>query len=74
MKSLKNCRLDDQVCIVVYFDTFDRKMSYLLREKEPKTLHQTFMTTIEIENNIEYGLTKDRLLEMFSGMMHLTKG
>ena len=32
-------KLDDQVCLVVYLDAFDKNMSYLLRDKEPKTLH-----------------------------------
>lgn len=49
---------DDQMCLVVYLSAFDQKMSYLLRDKEPKTLHQAFMTAIEIENNIKYGLTR----------------
>ena len=35
----KNYKLDDQVCLVVYLDAFDKKISYLLRDKEPKTLH-----------------------------------
>lgn len=39
---------NDQVCLVVYLNAFDRKMSYLLRDKESKTLHQVFMTTVEI--------------------------
>ena len=29
-------RLDDQMCLVVYFDAFDKKMNYLLRDKEPE--------------------------------------
>ena len=33
-------------------------MSYLLRDKEPKTLYQELMMIIGIENNIKYGLTK----------------
>ena len=41
------------MCLVVYLDAFDKKMSYLLRDKEPKTLHQAFMIAIEIENNIK---------------------
>ena len=51
-------RPDNQMCLVVYFDAFDKKMNYLLRDKEPKTLYQAFMTTIEIENNLKYGLTR----------------
>lgn len=26
---------DDQMCLAVYFDAFDKKMNYLLRDKEP---------------------------------------
>lgn len=33
-----NCRPNDQVCVVIYFDAFDGKMNYLLQDKEPKTL------------------------------------
>ena len=33
-------------------------MSYRLRDKEPQTLHQAFMTTMDIENNLKYGLTR----------------
>ena len=33
-------------------------MSYLLRDKEPNTFQKAFMTAIEIDNNIKYGLTK----------------
>ena len=54
----KKGKLDDQVCLVVYLDAFDKKMSYLLKDKEPRTLHQEFITSIEIENNIKYGLTR----------------
>lgn len=35
----KSYKLDDQLCLVVYLDAFDKKMSYWLRDKEPKTLH-----------------------------------
>ena len=58
MRFLKNGKSNDQICLVVYLDAFDKKMSYLLRDKEPKTLHQEFMMAIEIENNIKYGLTR----------------
>ena len=55
---LESYKLDDQMCLVVYLSAFDRKMNYLLRDKEPKNLHQAFMIAIEIENNIKYGLTQ----------------
>lgn len=32
-------RLSVLVCLVVYLGYFDSKMSYLLRDKDPKTLH-----------------------------------
>ena len=32
-------RLNYQVSPIVYLDAFDKKMSYLLRDKEPKTLY-----------------------------------
>ena len=28
-------RPDDQMCLAIYFDAFDKKMNYLLRDKEP---------------------------------------
>ena len=51
-------RPDDQMCLVVYFGLFDKKMNYLLRDKEPQTLYQAFMTARDIENNLKYGLTR----------------
>lgn len=35
----KSYKSDDQVCLVVYLDAFDKKTCYLLRDKEPRTLH-----------------------------------
>ena len=29
----QKCKANDQVCLVVYLDAFDKKMSYLLRDK-----------------------------------------
>ena len=57
MRFLKNGKLGNQMCLVVYLEAFDKKTSYLLRDKQSKTLHQEFMTAIEIENNIKCGLT-----------------
>ena len=54
----KKCRPEDQVCLIVYLGAFDKKMSYRLRDKEPKTLYQAFMTAMDIENNLKYGLTR----------------
>ena len=33
-------------------------MSYRLRDKEPQKLYQAFMTAMDIENNLKYGLTR----------------
>ena len=33
-------------------------MSFLLRDKEPHTLYQAFVTTRKIENNLKHGLMK----------------
>ena len=55
----EKCRLDDQVCLIVYLDAFDKKMNYRLRDKEPQTLYQAFMTARDIENNLKYGLMRD---------------
>ena len=33
-------------------------MSYRLRDKEPLTLYQAFVTAMDIENNLRYGLTR----------------
>lgn len=32
---LEKFRPEDQVCLIVYLDAFDKKMSYRLRDKEP---------------------------------------
>lgn len=55
-------RTNDQMCLAIYFDAFDKKMNYLLRDKEPQTLYQAFMTSRDIEKNLKYGLTRGILL------------
>lgn len=55
---LEQCRLEDQLCLSVYLGAFDKKMNYRLRDKEPQTLYQAFMTTRDIENNMKYGLIR----------------
>ena len=55
---LENYIPNDQMYLAIYFDAFDNKMNYLLRDKECKTLYQAFMTTMDIENNLKYGLTR----------------
>ena len=34
----ENCRPNDQICLVIYLGALDSKMSFLLREKEPRSL------------------------------------
>ena len=46
------------MCLAIYFDAFDKKMNYLLRDKEPQTLYKAFVTTRDIENNLKYGLIR----------------
>lgn len=46
-------RLDDNVCLTTYFNAFDGKMRYLLRDKEPRTLRDVFRITVNIENNMK---------------------
>lgn len=38
----KYMRPNDALCLVVYLAAFDEEMSYLLRDKEPTTLHQAY--------------------------------
>ena len=54
----KNYRPDEQMCLAIYLGAFDRKMSFLLRDKEPQTLYQAFVTARDIENNLKHGLMK----------------
>ena len=44
----KSYRPDDQMCLVIYLDAFDKKMNYLQSDKEPWTLYQAFMTALDI--------------------------
>lgn len=46
--------LSDGVCLVVYLGDFDNELSYLLRDKDPKTLHQAYGIAMNIENNLKY--------------------
>ena len=43
--------LGENVCLTTYFNSFDRKMVYILKDKDPITLRDGFKTTINIENN-----------------------
>ena len=44
-------RLNEDVCVTTYFNAFDRKLAYLLRDKDPKTLREAYKAAINIENN-----------------------
>ena len=44
-------KIEENVCITLYFNSFDSKMAYILRDKDPKTLREAFEIAINIENN-----------------------
>lgn len=44
-------KMQENVCITTYFNAFDRKMAYILRVKDPKTLRDAFKIVVNIENN-----------------------
>ena len=44
-------RLNEDVCLTTYFNAFDSKMAYVLRDKESKTLRDAYTMAINIENN-----------------------
>ena len=43
--------LKKDICFTTYFNAFDRKMDYQLRDKEPKNLKHAFKFAINNENN-----------------------
>ena len=45
-------RISDKVFLMTYFNDFDVKMGYQLRDKEPRTLRDVFRIVINIENNM----------------------
>lgn len=51
-------RPNDAICLVVYLVAFDDEESYLLRDKDPITLHQAYRISMDIENNLRYGIPK----------------
>ena len=51
-------RPNDQMCLAIHFNAFDKKMNYLLKDKEPRTLYQALMTSMDFENNLKYRLIK----------------
>ena len=44
-------KMEENVCITTYFNAFDSKMVYILRDKDPKTLRDAFKIDVNIENN-----------------------
>lgn len=58
---LSSYRPNDTVCSVVYLYAFEEEMSYLLREKDPKTMHHAYKISMDIENNLKYGISKGYL-------------
>lgn len=44
-------RLNEDVCLTTYFNAFDRNMAYILRDKYPKILRDSYKMTVNIENN-----------------------
>ena len=61
-ETLENCILYDKVCLVFYFGAFDGKTSYLLGAKKLRALYQEFMTTMDTEYNMKYGLTRSNFV------------
>ena len=43
-------RLDDKLCLKTYFNAFDSNMGYHLRDKDPRTLKDSFRVAVNIEN------------------------
>ena len=41
-KLLQVMRLNEDVCLITYFNSFDCKMAYSLRDKDPKTLREVY--------------------------------
>ena len=35
-------KLDDNMCLTTYFNAFDNKMAYIVRDNDPKTLRDAF--------------------------------
>lgn len=51
-------RPHDQICLVIYLSAFDQKMGFLLRDKQPLSLHQAFEIAMDIECNLKYGVIR----------------
>ena len=44
-------RLNEDVFLTTYFNAFDSKMAYQLRDKDPKILRDAYKIAVNIENN-----------------------
>lgn len=44
-------RLGEDVYLTTYFNVFDSKMAYTLREKDPRMLRDAYKMIVNIENN-----------------------
>lgn len=44
-------RLDDNMCLNTYYNAFDSKMAYILRDKNPHNLRDAFRIAINVESN-----------------------
>ena len=44
-------KLNEDVCLTTYFNSFDSKMAYQLRDKELKNLRDVFKFVVNMENN-----------------------
>ena len=50
-KLLQVMRLDESVYLTTYFNSVGSKIKYMLRDKDCKILRDSFIITINIENN-----------------------
>lgn len=50
-KAPPNIILNDSMCLVHYYDTFDGKIRYCLKDENPQTLRVAYATTINIEKH-----------------------
>lgn len=44
-------RLDDNMCLNTYYNAFDSKMAYILRDKNPHNLRDAFRIFVNVESN-----------------------
>ena len=51
-KVMQAMQVDDKVCLITYLNAFDGKITYQLRDKEPRTLREAFRIVVNIENNL----------------------